>query len=179
MMWSSHDWFCRVYNDDQQWFRSIFANSTKDDAIQNQYEFFIQRMGGPPLYAHRKGTYSPINHLFLSFVCGSFIVDSSWNTLVWAVCLKVIQIDLSWNLRITTQRAIYVTAWILHGREHGADCKTRTLPHNRESCSPVVVSYENSSWQVPWNRLRLQDPDVQLLQVSAKPQSVTHFPQLS
>lgn len=52
----STNFYNEVYNDDQQWFRSIFANSTKDDAIQNQYEFFIQRMGGPPLYAHRKGS---------------------------------------------------------------------------------------------------------------------------
>ncbi|XP_039124079.1 two-on-two hemoglobin-3-like isoform X2 [Dioscorea cayenensis subsp. rotundata] len=27
----------------------------KEDAIQNQYEFFVQRMGGPPLYSQRKG----------------------------------------------------------------------------------------------------------------------------
>lgn len=26
-----------------------------DDAIQNQYEFFIQRFGGPDLYSKRKG----------------------------------------------------------------------------------------------------------------------------
>ncbi|KAG0586688.1 hypothetical protein KC19_2G109000 [Ceratodon purpureus] len=51
----STNFYNNVYSDDQQWFRSIFANSTKDDAIQNQYEFFVQRMGGPSLYAHRKG----------------------------------------------------------------------------------------------------------------------------
>lgn len=45
----------RVYDDDQEWFRSIFANSKKEDAIQNQYEFFAQRMGGPPLYSQRRG----------------------------------------------------------------------------------------------------------------------------
>ncbi|KAJ0434090.1 hypothetical protein HanOQP8_Chr17g0664641 [Helianthus annuus] len=39
----------RVYDDQEEWFRSIFANSKKEDAIQNQYEFFVQRMGGPPL----------------------------------------------------------------------------------------------------------------------------------
>ena len=46
---------CSVYDDDQEWFRSIFVNSTKEDAIRNQYEFFVQRMGGPPLYSQRKG----------------------------------------------------------------------------------------------------------------------------
>lgn len=45
----------RVYDDEEEWFRSIFANSKKEDAIQNQYEFFIQRMGGPPLYNQRRG----------------------------------------------------------------------------------------------------------------------------
>lgn len=45
----------RVYDDEEEWFRSIFANSKKEDAIQNQYEFFVQRMGGPPLYSQRKG----------------------------------------------------------------------------------------------------------------------------
>lgn len=52
----STNFYTNVYSDEQQWFRSIFANATKDEAIQNQYEFFIQRMGGPPLYAQRKGT---------------------------------------------------------------------------------------------------------------------------
>ncbi|GLJ18058.1 hypothetical protein SUGI_0318590 [Cryptomeria japonica] len=51
----STNFYNRVYADDQEWFRSIFANSNKEDAIQNQYEFFIQRMGGPPLFSQRKG----------------------------------------------------------------------------------------------------------------------------
>ncbi|MBA0719486.1 hypothetical protein Golax_007161, partial [Gossypium laxum] len=44
-----------VYNDEEEWFRSIFANSKKEEAIQNQYEFFVERMGGPALYSERKG----------------------------------------------------------------------------------------------------------------------------
>jgi len=51
----STNFYNNVYSDEQQWFRGIFANATKDEAIQNQYEFFIQRMGGPALYAQRKG----------------------------------------------------------------------------------------------------------------------------
>ena len=48
--------FFRVYGDEEEeWFRSIFANSKKEEAIQNQYEFFMQRMGGPSLYSQRKG----------------------------------------------------------------------------------------------------------------------------
>ncbi|XP_077233427.1 hemoglobin 3 [Tasmannia lanceolata] len=51
----STNFYNRVYDDQEEWFRSIFANSVKEDAIQNQYEFFVQRMGGPPLYSQRKG----------------------------------------------------------------------------------------------------------------------------
>ncbi|KAK6927420.1 Truncated hemoglobin [Dillenia turbinata] len=51
----STNFYNRVYDDEEEWFRSIFSNSKKEDAIQNQYEFFVQRMGGPPLYSQRKG----------------------------------------------------------------------------------------------------------------------------
>ncbi|THU61064.1 hypothetical protein C4D60_Mb07t19350 [Musa balbisiana] len=51
----STNFYNRVYDDEEEWFRSIFANSKKEDAIQNQYEFFVQRMGGPDLYSQRKG----------------------------------------------------------------------------------------------------------------------------
>ncbi|KAE9609168.1 hypothetical protein Lal_00020420 [Lupinus albus] len=51
----STNFYNRVYDDEEEWFRSIFANSEKEKAIQNQYEFFLQRMGGPPLYSQRRG----------------------------------------------------------------------------------------------------------------------------
>ncbi|CAL1386438.1 unnamed protein product [Linum trigynum] len=52
----STNFYTRVYDDEEEeWFRSIFADSKKEEAIQNQYEFFVQRMGGPPLYSQRKG----------------------------------------------------------------------------------------------------------------------------
>ncbi|KAG8635856.1 two-on-two hemoglobin-3 [Manihot esculenta] len=51
----STNFYNRVYDDEEEWFRSIFANSNKEEAIQNHYEFFSQRMGGPPLYSKRKG----------------------------------------------------------------------------------------------------------------------------
>ncbi|KAJ6844358.1 two-on-two hemoglobin-3 isoform X2 [Iris pallida] len=53
----STNFYNRVYADEDEWFRSIFAGSRKEDAIQNQYEFFVQRMGGPPLYSQRKGNW--------------------------------------------------------------------------------------------------------------------------
>lgn len=46
--------YTRVYADpDPQW-RGLFPDDMQS-AIQNQYEFFIQRLGGPPLYTQRKG----------------------------------------------------------------------------------------------------------------------------
>ncbi|RDX58437.1 Two-on-two hemoglobin-3 [Mucuna pruriens] len=51
----STNFYNRVYNDEEEWFRSIFAKSEKQNAIQNQYEFLVQRLGGPPLYSHRRG----------------------------------------------------------------------------------------------------------------------------
>ncbi|XP_057442855.1 two-on-two hemoglobin-3-like [Lotus japonicus] len=51
----STNFYNRVYDDDEEWFRSIFADSEKQNAIQNQYEFFVQRMGGPPLFSQRQG----------------------------------------------------------------------------------------------------------------------------
>lgn len=56
----------RVYDDEEEWFRSIFANSKKEDAIQNQYEFFVQRMGGPPLFSQRRGD-SNLTSIIMSF----------------------------------------------------------------------------------------------------------------
>ncbi|KAK7293715.1 hypothetical protein RJT34_16588 [Clitoria ternatea] len=51
----STNFYNRVYDDEEEWFRLIFASSEKENAIQNQYEFFVQRMGGPPLFTQRRG----------------------------------------------------------------------------------------------------------------------------
>uniref|UniRef100_A0A804R6R0 Two-on-two hemoglobin-3 n=1 Tax=Zea mays TaxID=4577 RepID=A0A804R6R0_MAIZE len=51
----STNFYTRVYEDEEEWFREIFGGSKKEDAIQNQYEFLIQRMGGPPLFSQRRG----------------------------------------------------------------------------------------------------------------------------
>jgi len=44
----------KVYADTEPSFRGQFPKD-KAGAIQNQYEFFIQRLGGPELYSERKG----------------------------------------------------------------------------------------------------------------------------
>lgn len=51
----STEFYARVFNDELTWFRNIFKSSTREEATQNQMEFFIQRLGGPPLYSQRKG----------------------------------------------------------------------------------------------------------------------------
>ncbi|KAJ1396380.1 hemoglobin [Sesbania bispinosa] len=51
----STNFYNRVYDDEEEWFRSIFSKSEKENAIQNQYEFLVQRMGGPSLYSQRRG----------------------------------------------------------------------------------------------------------------------------
>lgn len=52
-----------MYDDEEEWFRAIFASSNKENAIQNQYEFFVQRMGGPPLFSQRRGEVTLLNLL--------------------------------------------------------------------------------------------------------------------
>lgn len=46
--------YTRVYGDDD-WFRGLFANTTKAAATRNQREFFAQEFGGPRDYEKRKG----------------------------------------------------------------------------------------------------------------------------
>lgn len=50
----SRAFYTRVYADREPSFRSMFPDDI-EMAIQNQYEFFAQRLGGPPLYSTRKG----------------------------------------------------------------------------------------------------------------------------
>ncbi|CAJ1960344.1 unnamed protein product [Cylindrotheca closterium] len=48
----------RVFDDDDPRFKSIFSSSTKLEAIENQYRFFVQTFGGPDLYRQTKGKYT-------------------------------------------------------------------------------------------------------------------------
>ena len=51
----SINFYTRVFNDEEKWFRNIFKGRTLEDAVQNQAEFFMQRLGGPPYFSKRKG----------------------------------------------------------------------------------------------------------------------------
>lgn len=50
----SRTFYTKVYADKDPDFRGMFPDDM-EMAIQNQYEFFIQRFGGPPVYSMRKG----------------------------------------------------------------------------------------------------------------------------
>lgn len=50
----SNAFYDHVYSD-KEWFRSLFANTTREAAVRNQSEFLAQEFGGPMLYKQRKG----------------------------------------------------------------------------------------------------------------------------
>lgn len=51
--------YVRVFADKEApWFLNIFASSTKAEAVENQYRFFVQTFGGPMLYREKKGKYT-------------------------------------------------------------------------------------------------------------------------
>jgi len=47
----------RVFEDKELWFLNIFSSSTKAEAIDNQFRFFVQTFGGPELYKEKKGRF--------------------------------------------------------------------------------------------------------------------------
>mmetsp|Transcript_26257 Transcript_26257/g.30501 ORF Transcript_26257/g.30501 Transcript_26257/m.30501 type:complete len:175 (-) Transcript_26257:403-927(-) len=62
----------RVFNDhDAQWFLNIFSSSTKQEAIDNQYRFFVQTFGGPMLYKEKKGKYTRLAGRHANYNIGS------------------------------------------------------------------------------------------------------------
>ncbi len=52
----SKTFYTKVFNDEEEpWFKNIFKNRSMEEAIENQAEFFMQRMGGPAYFTKRKG----------------------------------------------------------------------------------------------------------------------------
>jgi len=62
----------RVFDDSaNDWFLSIFASSTKAEAIDNQYRFFVQTFGGPDLYRQKgKGKYTRLTGRHANYPIG-------------------------------------------------------------------------------------------------------------
>jgi len=48
----------RIFPDDDPVMKHIFSSSTRAEAIENQYYFFVQTFGGPHLYQQKKGKYT-------------------------------------------------------------------------------------------------------------------------
>lgn len=60
-----------VFSDwDNQWFMNIFASSTKEEAIDNQFRFLVQTFGGPSLYRDKKGKYTRLVGRHANFIMG-------------------------------------------------------------------------------------------------------------
>ena len=60
----------RVFAEADDWFRNIFASSTKQEAIDNQYRFLVQTLGGPPLYRDKKGPYTRLAGRHATYAIG-------------------------------------------------------------------------------------------------------------
>jgi truncated hemoglobin YjbI len=66
----------RVFNDKEtQWFLNIFSGSTRAEAIENQYRFFVQTFGGPDLYKQKKGKYTRLVGRHANYNIGTRAAD--------------------------------------------------------------------------------------------------------
>ena len=61
----------KVFNDTEPWFVNIFSSSTKQEAIDNQYRFFVQTFGGPDLYKEKKGKFTRLAGRHANYPIGS------------------------------------------------------------------------------------------------------------
>jgi truncated hemoglobin YjbI len=74
----SRSFYNSVYADkESQWFLNIFASSTMEGAIDNQYRFLCQTFGGPPLYREKKGKYTRLVGRHANYNIG-YAAASKW-----------------------------------------------------------------------------------------------------
>jgi truncated hemoglobin YjbI len=64
-----------VFDDTEQWFLNIFSSSTRREAIDNQYRFFVQTFGGPSLYKEKKGKYTRLVGRHANYNIGTKAAD--------------------------------------------------------------------------------------------------------
>jgi truncated hemoglobin YjbI len=65
-----------VFDDkDNTWFLNIFVSSTKREAVDNQYRFFVQIFGGPDLYKQKKGKYTRLAGRHANYPIGPNAAD--------------------------------------------------------------------------------------------------------
>lgn len=73
----------RIYEDDNKEFLAMFPPN-KEMAIQNHYEFFTQRLGGPSLYSDRKG-HPALRRRHKSFPITQEFADHWLGIMKWAM----------------------------------------------------------------------------------------------
>lgn len=108
----SEAFYTRVYAD-EQWFRGLFANTTRDVAVQNQREFFAQEFGGPREYEARKG------HTALLGRHGPYAVDENagrrWLKLMM---LAIEDVSIDGECKQLLSNYMQHMAWfVVHGRK--------------------------------------------------------------
>lgn len=85
----------RVFDDTDARFTSIFSSSTKQEAIDNQYRFFVQTFGGPDLYREKKGKYTRLVGRHANYGIGHQAADR------WVMHMKA-ALEEHPNLQATT-----------------------------------------------------------------------------
>ena len=66
----------RVFADtDETWFLNIFSSSTRQEAVENQYLFFVQTFGGLDLYRQKKGKYTRLVGRHANYNIGARAAD--------------------------------------------------------------------------------------------------------
>ena len=66
----------KVFQDEEaRWFLNIFSSSTRSEAIENQYLFFVQTFGGPGLYRAKKGKYTRLVGRHANYSIGAKAAD--------------------------------------------------------------------------------------------------------
>lgn len=72
----SECFYDRVFADQETaWFLSIFSSSTRVEAVENQYLFFVQTFGGPDLYRQKKGKYTRLVGRHANYNIGASAAD--------------------------------------------------------------------------------------------------------
>lgn len=72
----SQTFYDRVFADKEAvWFLNIFSSSTKAEAVDNQYRFFVQTFGGPDLYRQKKGKYTRLVGRHANYNIGGMAAD--------------------------------------------------------------------------------------------------------
>lgn len=72
----SESFYDRVFSDKETaWFLNIFSSSTRVEAVENQYLFFVQTFGGPDLYRQKKGKFTRLVGRHANYNIGAAAAD--------------------------------------------------------------------------------------------------------